>query len=384
MAKKARLGLGLFFNNTTNSGIVNYVYNIVAALHTLPFEEQPVIILLHNDTAEISLIKEIKYPAIHFILLKNCPENFFFRKINNALKKINGKNYYKQFFVYRQMQSFYPYFPFLNLPLQDAPNKIQWLVDFNNRAFPQHYEDGGTSMKIYQEQLVQLNERVIVSSYAMLDELKLYYPQYKNDVKVLKFACSFPPFQTINIPAIKQKHGINGIYFMSPNQFWEHKNQVVVLDAIHLIKTQFQELEFKIIFTGSQSVNRGKGLYFNKLQEKIKKLGLEEHTQFLGILDRSEQIILMKDAVSLIQPSLYEGWSTLVEEAKALNKHIILSDLPVHREHINSNASFFDPHDPSELARLIYRQIVNSDPIIPYDYTNEINSFAKNILTALC
>jgi hypothetical protein len=42
----------------------------------------------------------------------------------------------------------------------------------------------------------------------------------------------------------------------------------------------------------------------------------------------------------LLQPSRYEGWSTAVEDAKALGKIILVSDLTVHREQLPSTYPF--------------------------------------------
>jgi len=42
----------------------------------------------------------------------------------------------------------------------------------------------------------------------------------------------------------------------------------------------------------------------------------------LGLMVRSQAMIL---------PSLYEGWSTALEEAKALGKDCLVSDIQVHR-----------------------------------------------------
>ena len=69
--------------------------------------------------------------------------------------------------------------------------------------------------------------------------------------------------------------------------------------------------------------------------------------------------LIIIGSVALLQPSLYEGWSTLVEEAKALSKFIVLSDLPVHREQINKNVAFFDPHNANELAVKMIEQLEN-------------------------
>ena len=58
----------------------------------------------------------------------------------------------------------------------------------------------------------------------------------------------------------------------------------------------------------------------------------------------------------VLQPSLFEGWSTSVEEAKSLGKPVLLSDIEVHREQVLSPESFFQPHDVTGLANLIEGQ----------------------------
>jgi glycosyltransferase involved in cell wall biosynthesis len=110
---------------------------------------------------------------------------------------------------------------------------------------------------------------------------------------------------------------------------------------------------------------------------------LEEYIQFLGVLDRKEQLMLMKNALALIQPSLYEGWSTLVEEAKALNKYIILSNLLVHQEQISENCSFFEPYDFEELALQIRKCMNESIVVKAFDYQENIRQYGLDVLEAL-
>jgi len=64
----------------------------------------------------------------------------------------------------------------------------------------------------------------------------------------------------------------------------------------------------------------------------------------------------MRHCVCLINPSLFEGWSTTVEEAKALGKHIILSDIPVHREQNPPRSDYFHAHDANALAQIMWRR----------------------------
>ncbi len=40
--------------------------------------------------------------------------------------------------------------------------------------------------------------------------------------------------------------------------------------------------------------------------------------RFLGFIDRGEQLQLMKNSIAIVQPSLFEGWSTVVEDTKAM------------------------------------------------------------------
>ncbi len=63
----------------------------------------------------------------------------------------------------------------------------------------------------------------------------------------------------------------------------------------------------------------------------------------------------MRASAATINPSLFEGWSTTVEEAKAIGAPMILSNLAVHREQAGERAIYFDPHDPADLADRIER-----------------------------
>ncbi|MFM6026689.1 MAG: glycosyltransferase, partial [Dolichospermum sp.] len=50
------------------------------------------------------------------------------------------------------------------------------------------------------------------------------------------------------------------------------------------------------------------------------------------------------------QPSLFEGWSTVIEDAKSLGKNLIASDLDVHLEQSPINCRFFNRSSAEELA----------------------------------
>jgi glycosyltransferase involved in cell wall biosynthesis len=153
-----------------------------------------------------------------------------------------------------------------------------------------------------------------------------------------------------------------------------------VLEAIALLKNE--GLDFQVVFTGSQSDPRNKE-YFDTLSNFIKANGIEKYIKFLGFIERSEQLSLIANARAVIQPSLFEGWSTVVEDSKAVNQYIILSNINVHREQISENVSFFDPHSPEELANAIRETVLHTPHKKNVDYQASVKAFSRNVLRVL-
>jgi glycosyltransferase involved in cell wall biosynthesis len=383
MAKKFTIGINCFFDNQSNSGIVNYIFNILAALKTLPDDEKPAIVLFYSLNAPLDYLRSVDYPFIDYVLFRPDPSNLLMRKGNALIRRIFKTDLYKKLSYFSKIDSLYPYFDLHDRDFAQFKNKIYWLVDFNNRAFPQHYDDKGIAQQQVQQKITSTNNKVVLSSNALFNELKMYYPDYKCDIRLLRFASSLPEISGNDVAIATQKFNVDVPYFMSPNQLWEHKNQVVVLDALNIIRNNEPALKFKVLFSGSLEVNRGKGLYIDLLRKKIEENNLEDFVSFLGVVDRSQQLALMKGSLALIQPSLYEGWSTLVEEAKALNKFIILSDLPVHQEQIDVNVAFFDPFDAGKLADEMIRQLKSPVKEIMVDYSKNVSNYGKELLHVL-
>jgi glycosyltransferase involved in cell wall biosynthesis len=92
-------------------------------------------------------------------------------------------------------------------------------------------------------------------------------------------------------------------------------------------------------------------------------VGKEFHA--LGVVGYREVQSLMFHAHAVLNPSLFEGWSTTVEEAKALGKRLLLSDIPVHREQAEGIAHFFDKTSPSALASVL--EVCSSEPRVSVD-----------------
>jgi glycosyltransferase involved in cell wall biosynthesis len=98
------------------------------------------------------------------------------------------------------------------------------------------------------------------------------------------------------------------------------------------------------------------------LDRFVEQEGLSRQIVHAGFLSRTDQLQVLRAAAAVIQPSLFEGWSLLVEECRAWGKRIYLSDIPVHREQNPPGAVYFDPHNADDLANLLERDWASLEP----------------------
>jgi glycosyltransferase involved in cell wall biosynthesis len=91
----------------------------------------------------------------------------------------------------------------------------------------------------------------------------------------------------------------------------------------------------------------------SRILQAIASAGLSSDVTVLGLVQDSDVGNLMRAAAVLIQPSLFEGWSLAIQDAKALGVPIICSDIPLHREQVPQACGFFRTDRPAELAELL-------------------------------
>jgi glycosyltransferase involved in cell wall biosynthesis len=149
-------------------------------------------------------------------------------------------------------------------------------------------------------------------------------------------------------------------YLIYPSQLWVHKNHRVVFAALRLLRARGRT-DVVVVCTGQQFDHRHPD-YADTLKKEIARLGLESQVRLLGLLDRPTQIQIMRASAAVLQASFFEGWSALVEDARALGKRLFVSDIPVHREQEPADAEFFNPECAEELADLVERAWPDLEP----------------------
>jgi glycosyltransferase involved in cell wall biosynthesis len=233
-------------------------------------------------------------------------------------------------------------FPFdFSYPISTCTAAIGWIPDFQPRLLPHFFsqEELAKRNKI-DDRVVTLAENIVFSSLDSQQNFQNFYPDSTICSHLFYFHPSVPKDSFQYESHLTQRlYHLPDKFFICCNQFWQHKNQALLFEAIAKLHSIYPDIF--VVFTGHTHDPRLTA-HFDDLCASINKLGIRERIAILGLLPRQDQIQLIRQSVGVIQPSLCEGWSSIVEDVRALGKPIILSDLAVHLEQNPDQAIFFD------------------------------------------
>lgn len=240
---------------------------------------------------------------------------------------------------------------------------INWIPDFQEKYMPELFSEQEIASRDRSHRKIAASSHPLVfSSRNALEDFRKFYGHEKKNIAVFPFVSYIEPAIRKLTPSKEQNimrhYRLEGIrYACVMNQFWQHKNHITVIKALQKYYALNPESKFVVVFTGELSDYRNPE-YVRRIESMLKEYPLSSHVRLLGFIDRDDQIAIMKRAEFVIQPSLFEGWGTVAEDAKVLDKTILLSDIPVHREQMNRKCILFDPHDDEGLCGLIESEVL--------------------------
>ncbi len=378
MDKKTEpLKIGLLLTGDYNwAGGLYYVANIIKVLKSYHANSVQIVVFYNNQTPR-DILDDVKKLNI---TLENIDKyNLFLKAIFKIIRIITKRNFQLEFIINpHHLNVIYPLSQYFSDLQRINCTIIYWIYDFQHKFLPHLFslEEIKNRDKNF-EKISQNAQYIVVSSKDALSHFNLFYPKSKSKVIVLPFVSIVNQNQTTHVDLIKDKYGISSPYFVVANQFWIHKNHMVVLQALCLLKNK--NIKIKVYFTGKQYDKRNPN-YFNEISDFIKKEGITDFVDFTGFIPREDQLALIKNSIAVIQPSKFEGWSTVVEDSKALSKYLLLSNIDVLKEQVTRNASFFNPDDSEKLAHLIENidNLIQSSEKVNYD--DNVKDFSVNIL----
>lgn len=231
-------------------------------------------------------------------------------------------------------------FPVMSTPpRRSGIGLVGWVPDLQHRTHPQYFDRRASlGIEALVQRLMVACDAVVLSSETVAEQARHYYPRYANKFHVLPFPSKYAYVEPADPGDVAKKYGVDGDYYLCANQFWRHKNHLLVLEAWRELCAEGPVACF---LTGLPNDPRdpANGV-LSELLQGIAKYGLQDHLKVLGLVSKPELEGLMRGARGLIQPSLSEGWNTSVQDAKALDLPVLALDSPIFREQV-PNASFF-------------------------------------------
>jgi glycosyltransferase involved in cell wall biosynthesis len=228
---------------------------------------------------------------------------------------------------------------------------LAWIPDFQHRNLRRLFPATAWWKRDIGFRLQTSGRRqIMLSSEDCRRDCETFFSRSLGQTHVVRFSIDLDP-RAVHVRAdgVRAAHVLPEQFFYLPNQFWSHKNHAVVVEALGLLAQTGRLAGLPpVVMTGHTEDARDPGL-FRQVMARAKALGVDSHFRHLGLIPYENVLALNAAAHRLINPSLFEGWSTTVEEAKALGTPMILSDISLHCEQA-PDATFFARFSAHDLA----------------------------------
>lgn len=342
-----RLKVGIIFNFSAHwLGGIFYIINVVKTLDFLDDWDKPEIFLFYPQGLS-QFLDKFDYPYL------NRVEWDFPSMVKGTLKSwIVRKNLFiHEILKQHSLDAVYP--------LQDYPIKtstpaklISWNADFQYKYYPEFFSGKQRFGRSLRTRLALKNtDHLVLSSMDARKDLEKFFKVRKGlNVHIYHFVSILENLEQVDIEELKGKYGLPDRYFLISNQFHKHKNHRVLLLA--LVKLKDMGIQAHLAVTG-KFPDAGDSPYMAELHRIIEENHLQDRISMMGVISRADQLQLMRHSQAVLQPSLFEGWSTVIEDARSLQVPVIASTLGVNKEQLGDKALYFDPHNPDELVSIL-------------------------------
>ena len=348
--------------------------NIVKTLNYLDDKDKPEIFLFYNPELK-KFLNEFDYPYLNSI------EWNFPSSVNGYIKSLILR---RNIFITDILSkySLNTIFPIRDFPVKYKGNVkvVSLSPDLQNKYYPEFFSKKVLlGRNIRMKLRLRNNNELVVSSKAVLDDFLRFYKIRKGiNFHIYHFVSVIDNLENTSIDILRERYNLPDKYFMISNQFHKHKNHRVVL--LSLVELKKKGIKKHIAITG-RFPDAAKSPYIAELHKIIEENNLQDQISFLGIIPRNDQLQLMKHSQAIIQPSLFEGWSTVIEDARSLQAPVIASNLDVNIEQLGKDEVYFNPHNTNELASILINYPErNMDDVFYEDYTKRIKDASEVLI----
>jgi glycosyltransferase involved in cell wall biosynthesis len=325
-------------------GGFEYIKSLAVALGSLPTETQAKfkLTLITNDPLGETDHAQFAGTVSKVISLENDlpPRTLTHRLKLKVRRKLFREDHsrFDDLLNHHRINFVYPYVPEHNTP--KSYSYAAWIPDFQHKHLPDFFSSDEINVRNARyERMARMAPVVVLSSRNAENDFKKNFPFAANKSRILSFHTPYSEGWFRENPCkIQHEYNLPDKFFLVANQFWKHKNHLLVFRALKQLAEQ--GLDIPMVFTGNLHDYRFPE-YSDTILQTVHKLGIRGQVFLLGVVPRAHYIQLLRRCVAVVQPSLFEGWSTVIEDARSIGKPVILSDLAVHLEQKPPRSIFF-------------------------------------------
>lgn len=369
---RKRVGIMFNFSPKWMGGVV-YVLNVVKVLNFLDDKDKPMIYLFYNPNLQ-RFVNEIDYPYIEKI---EWPYPSVYKNFLKSLL-VRKNTFVEGIIKYYELDTLFPLHDFPVRTKLDC-KMISWYADLQHLYYPEFFSLSKRLERYLRVQFILKNtNNLVVSSNAVKEDFhKFFKIPRKMTIDVYHFVSIVDKFPMYSREEVSAKYNLPDRYFIISNQFHNHKNHKVAFEALALLKKQ--GVKINLVLTGKLPDDT-KSVYVQELRNILSENELNDQITFLDVLPRDEQLSIMRFSDAVIQPSLFEGWSTVIEDAIALQKPVVSSNLIVNIEQLKDKGFYFSPHDYEELAAILTQNDFSKIALPIYEsYETRVKRAAKTL-----
>ena len=348
-----RLAFVIHFNKTWIGGI-NVIINLINSLLNLKEKRLKIkIILFTNSKKKINKLNLSKFVEV-IETQEFFNRNIFYKIIDKISIIFFGKTFFLEKILISNKINFLSHTSIIT-GKKSFTKSIVWIPDFQYLYFLNFFSLKYKFLKKINTILIKKHAyKVLLSSNSTKKDFKKICNIQNNKILVNKFVFNVPKLKYLRKKSyLKSKYSLKDNFFYLPNQYWYHKNHKVVINALNYLKNKKKTNVF-IYSSGSKNDYRFPH-NFKSLMELVKKYNLDKNYFYLGIVPYIDVMSLIFHSTAVINPSLFEGWSSTVEQAKAYKKKIILSNIRVHKEQKPRFAYYFRPENFIDLSKILMK-----------------------------
>lgn len=340
-----KIGIDARIVTNRNSGLVNYVKNLITHLST-------------RKNIQLYLYCNARYQEV-FSFLKNYP-NVHLRDVyfNNQFLHFTNFIYEQVFFAKiinrDNLDLFHNPFGY-GLPNGIKTKKILLtihdvipLYDYDELSFLQkqiYKLSLGISIKLASEIVAISNftKREILQKNSNVDESK---------IKVIHNG--FDDLgKTVNLNQIfadlKRKFALPVYYILYVGSATKRKNLLNLAKAFIILK-KTHSIPHQLVFV-SKMDRKETRIVYDKIKIELTEAGIKKEVVFTGYLEDNQKAAMINSCDFFISPSLYEGFGLPLLEAMSFGKAVLCSNIPPFKEICKDAACYFDPSDIDSICK---------------------------------